>query len=367
MEKLGLADKIAQEVVRQFDLLHVKSGKPTIRSNGTKEWTVLAGLVALEGDCISVLTLATGVKTMPDEVRKYSSGWIVHDMHAEILCLRLFNWLLVEEAMTFSTEGLSLLEENKEKETCRFKLRESIKLALYVSEPPCGDASMSGLSANQEAWEEPPTKKLQVMRGRAHFNKVGVVRTKPGRADSVVSLSKSCSDKLCLKQFIGILNCISSKLVLPVYLDYLVLQKDKYNEADFRRCFTERLSNAPPENQRLKVLIFDQDDYKFHKADEATPLLLSLIYCVPKKTVQVLNNGVKNGAYVKKKPPKPSGASFLCKRKLYEQAKPLIGIFDKYLHLKVSDIKRQAMKEYGRAQLDNWPPSGEDDFYIESD
>lgn len=365
MDKPDLATQIAQRVVKEFDAVNAKSGKPAIRPNGDKEWTVLAGLVALENDAISVLTLATGVKAMPDQVRKYSQGWIVHDMHAEILCIRAFNWLLVEEMKRFPADGLDLLEMSSDDANHRFKLRKNIKLALYISEPPCGDASMSHIASDGPLWEEPPAKKVQLLRGRAHFNKVGVVRTKPGRADSLVTLSKSCSDKLCIKQFTGILNCISSVLMDPVYLDYLVIHKDKYREADFDRCFKDRLKSTSEVRRQLKVLPYAEDHYQFHKTPERIPLQLSLVFCVPTNTIQVINNGAKNGGYVKKKPPKPSGASMLCKRKLLELASPLLGEYEKYFDLKVGNDERQERKRCARAQLDNWPEASPDDFEIE--
>ena len=37
------------------------------------------------------------MKTLPDKVRSYSNGLMVHDMHAEILALRLFNYYLLEK------------------------------------------------------------------------------------------------------------------------------------------------------------------------------------------------------------------------------------------------------------------------------
>lgn len=361
---MDLANRIAHAVVSTFDSLD-KSGKPTVRSNGTKEWSVLAGLVAIEGDHLSVLTVATGVKAMPEIVREYSDGWIVHDMHGEILCLRAFNWLLVDEIARLDKYGVGGGDMNvlvEEFDGSRpFRLRKDISLALYISEPPCGDASMSGLSSQSENVWEPPTKKLQVMRGRAHFNKVGIVRTKPGRGDSLVTYSKSCSDKLCLKQFTGILNCISSVLVLPIYLDYLVLSKSNYSETDFRRCFSDRLHSVPLASQRLKVLLYDVDNYKFHKFDDTSPLPLSIVYCVPTKTKEVLNNGVRNGAYVKKKPPKPSGASMLCKRKMYEHAREMVGEIEKYVELKG---EREEEKEYARKQFDSWRRTGEENIVM---
>lgn len=413
----SLANKIADAVVTQFESIQLKAAKPVTRSNGTPEWTVLAGLVAIQNGSISVLTLATGVKAMPDEVRNYSAGWIVHDMHAEILCLRMFNWLMVEEILAFDLSGLDLIERT-DTERPGYRIKSDITLALYVSEPPCGDASMSYISAEREPWEilekddilgggndgdiehriscsikngridpsayqqadcssiessldsdrpensqGPPSKKLRVMRGRAHFSQVGIVRTKPGRLDSIISLSKSCSDKLCVKQFTGILNCITSLLVEPVYLDYLVIDRSKFKKEDFERCFRSRLLNPP--SHPLTALLFDEDHFKYKKRSGCSPLPLCLVHSVKRETSQILQNGVRNGAYVKKKPPKPSGASILCKMKLYLQAKSILSDFEAYLDLKAKNEEREALKTYARNQLDNWPRTRSEDFELE--
>lgn len=342
-----LASKIATAVTKEFGNLKIKSGKPITRSNGVKEWTVLAGLVALQNDKISVLSLTTGVKAMPEDTRKYSSGWIVHDMHAEILCLRLFNWFLLNQIKCGSKTYLEKAEGDE-----KFRLRSDIKLALYISEPPCGDASMSTLSG--EAWK-PKKQKTEIVRGRAHFDQLGIVRTKPGRADSKVTLSKSCSDKLCLKQKLGINSGITSLLVEPIYLDYLVIREDKYFEEDFDRCFS-RIAG------RLKALTYKSDSYEHYK-NEGPPSPLSLLYCVPTKTTQVLNNGVKNGAFVKNKPPKPSGSSIISNRSLAKLAGEITETkFKSYKELKDANTERQELKKTCRKELGNWVQTGGDDF-----
>lgn len=135
-----LGNAIASTVIDTFNGLSIKSGKPVVRSNGVEEWTVLASVVAITNNNIMPITLATGVKTLPDKVRSYSNGLMVHDMHAEILALRLFNYYLLEK-------DCPLVEHSG--------LKHDVKLALFISEPPCGDASMSYISSNltnNEPW-----------------------------------------------------------------------------------------------------------------------------------------------------------------------------------------------------------------------
>lgn len=460
-----LAQRIADLVISTYNGLQTKSAKPTIRLNGVSEWTILAGLVAIEDNELTPLTLATGVKTMPNQIRKYSEGLIVHDLHAEILCLRMFNRYLMdeivrsqgEEASTeegekavregrkralstdvdaaslkrigrtsdFSKEGeeengqcemfpgsidtskpllkkgasslgtntlrhrtsqsnysLSTHADNshttqrnrthrinilhRRPDSSKFSLREGIQLALYISEPPCGDASMSNVSTDEEAWRQPTD--IDIIRGRAHFNTVGIVRTKPGRADSLVSYSKSCSDKLCLKQFTGILNAINSLCIEPIYLLYLVIPREKHSETDFQRCFFGRLLSVPPSLQLhpIKSLPFERDDFPFKKQSQSScPLPLCLAYCKLNNVLQVLHNGVKNGAYIKNKPPKQKGASILCRYSLWQQALGHIVDFDNYSAIKTSNAAREKVKAAARELMGQWPRSAAEGIQME--
>lgn len=416
MESADLGQRIADAVVTRFMKIGGKAGKPVTRLNGIEEWTVLAGLVAVDfttkktldsPENIQVLCVATGVKAMPDSVRQYSQGSVVHDMHAEILCLRMFNRYLMEEIK--DPLGRKILEEvakeseesesnagsklesdsNTESDSTdstessdsdkfenknptipvfpRLRLKPSLKLALYISEPPCGDASMAHIANGQESWtdmgsnEEPAAKKQKLVRGRANFNDVGVVRTKPGRADSQVSYSKSCSDKLCLKQYTGILNCITSQRIEPVFLKYLVVDASKYHTADFHRCFSGRLSQLPP--HPLSALTFPVSHYKYAKTPGKVPLPLSLVYCASTNTLEVLNMGAKNGGYVKNRRPKPTGTSILCRQNLWAQAQSEIPVFASYKQLKNANFARQRLKQTARTHMGLWPECCADDEF----
>ena len=148
---------------------------------------------------------------------------MVHDMHAEILALRLFNYYLLEKDCPLVGHSV---------------LKHDVKLALFISEPPwrCIDV-LHFLKPNQQRTLD--STKKQLNRGRNNFGELGVVRTKPGRSDSLISYSKSCSDKLCLKQLVGICNATTSTLFKDsIFLDYLVTKN--LPAKDFHRCFRTR-------------------------------------------------------------------------------------------------------------------------------
>jgi tRNA-specific adenosine deaminase 1 len=76
--------------------------------------------------------------------------------------------------------------------------------------------------------------------GRAYFSQLGIVRRKPARGDAPVSSSKSCSDKLALKQCTSLLASITSLFVEPAnaYIDTLVLPLSQHNATATQRAFS---------------------------------------------------------------------------------------------------------------------------------
>ncbi|KGO71809.1 Adenosine deaminase/editase [Penicillium italicum] len=88
--------------------------------------------------------------------------------------------------------------------------------------------------------EVPDTETL--LDGRAHFSLLGVVRRKPARMDAESTRSKSCSDKLALRQVSSLLSCETSRLVAPTenaYLAGLILPEDEISQVGCDRSFGE--------------------------------------------------------------------------------------------------------------------------------
>lgn len=94
-------------------------------------------------------------------------------------------------------------------------------------------------------WEVPPaasdsTSQDASLLGRGFFSQLGIVRRKPARGDAPPTLSKSCSDKIALKQCTSLLNSVSSLLVSPkgAYITSLVLPESQYSPTACRRAFS---------------------------------------------------------------------------------------------------------------------------------
>lgn len=76
--------------------------------------------------------------------------------------------------------------------------------------------------------------------GRAYFSQLGVVRRKPARGDAPPTLSKSCSDKIALKQCTSLLSSLASVFVHPAnaYIHSLVLPESQYSLTACKRAFS---------------------------------------------------------------------------------------------------------------------------------
>lgn len=192
---------------------------------------------------------STGMKCLPAHKIPASNGRLLHDSHAEILAIRSFNCFLLHECAklasspTAASAYITRLSDNAE--TRPFTLNPSLKLHLYASEAPCGDASMELTMRMQEDSTPWPVTSaatgdgLSTLKGRGYFSELGVVRRKPARGDSPESLSKSCSDKLALRQCMSLLSSMTALLVEPkgAYLTSVVVPESQYTENSFERSF----------------------------------------------------------------------------------------------------------------------------------
>ncbi|KAG5976654.1 hypothetical protein E4U55_007258 [Claviceps digitariae] len=257
------ANLIARTVISQFNKLPAKR-KPTVRDNGLREWVPLSGIVAEQDGNLTCLALATGMKCLPASKLAHANGNAIHDWHAEVLAMRAFNRFLLDECEASLQHGRASqvvdavvpdgLAGNRP-----FRIKDNVRLHMYCSEAPCGDASMELIMAAQDdssPWIPPPSPppdthqssppsetSTTILPGRAYFSELGIVRRKPSRGDAPPTLSKSCSDKITLKQCTSLLSSLTSLLIDPsnAYIDRLVLPSSQYSASACQRAFSGRL------------------------------------------------------------------------------------------------------------------------------
>lgn len=386
---VDLGDRIGKLVQDEYQKLGSAS-KPVTRSNGLKEWTILAGIVAVSVDKPSrksklrLISIGTGVKALPDAVLSRSQGRMVHDCHAEILALRGFNTVLLEHASYMEKDPRhrsDLIERNA---SGAYALKNEWELALYISALPCGDASMNLLNETEShedikfciqedseiQWVDERVR--TIVRGRFNYGKLGVVRTKPGRYDSQITYSKSCSDKLCASQATSVLNSLTWELMEhPVFLKYLVIPNET-NYEDLYRSFRDRLRDVPLHRLEFLTCTKSFSDGKTNSNSEPSSMsCIKLFIELPDATnvEQAILNGVRNGFYTKGSKPLRKNCepivSRLAQWRLFTKIRPELNKTS-YLAFKASQDTRNTLICDTREQLspDGWIKTSEDDCQL---
>ncbi|KAF2403617.1 tRNA-specific adenosine deaminase [Trichodelitschia bisporula] len=238
---------VARCVLRAFETLPAKR-KPLPRGNGVREWVPLSGIVLTRGNGpMTCVSLGTGMKCLPVSKVERAKGVVLHDWHAEIVAVRAFNRFLLQECAILAKTGAGTSaylrrcspDELRDGSPQPFSILEDVRVYMYCSEAPCGDASMELVMRSQEdatPWHLPPLSDVpraetsqDELRGRGYFSELGIVRRKPARPDAPQTLSKSCSDKLTMYQCTSLLGSVCSTLVRPdhAYIHTLILPESQ--------------------------------------------------------------------------------------------------------------------------------------------
>ncbi|KAF7776109.1 hypothetical protein Agabi119p4_4502 [Agaricus bisporus var. burnettii] len=299
-----------------------------------KQFTVLAAFfLTISTSHISnvrqppkVISLSTGTKCMP--AIKYSPrGELVHDSHAEVLARRgAARWLLEEigrisDSREYISEWLTRTDTTPSidpDQPPRYKLRDGVEVNMYISTLPCGDASMGYLASIQDKTMAalksintfPVLAPHQASRGRDNYNRLGVLRTKPGRADSPPALSMSCSDKIAKWSVLGIQGSFGAKFLEPVYISEVVIGEVPLEQelrsvvrTDCERALRGRVKNTKDLPQGYTVHLprirFTQSPF-VHSKTELDIIVKttgscneSLCWVADSKPAEVLINGLK--------------------------------------------------------------------------
>ncbi|GAA6064737.1 hypothetical protein JCM10212_005316 [Sporobolomyces blumeae] len=147
-----LGNALARSVIDKYSALPA-NGKPRPRSNGTPEWTVLAGFCLFrtvnddddDPTDVECVALGTGLKALPHQ-RLPVHGDVLHDSHAEVVARRGFKlWIYRQIELASDRDRESSLFERDEPNH-EWTLKPGWNVALWVSTLPCGDASTYSLS-----------------------------------------------------------------------------------------------------------------------------------------------------------------------------------------------------------------------------
>ena len=226
-----LADEIANSVICKYRLVTEKSDVQS----------VLAGIVATIHDSqIEVISFATGNRF--DQVVSSSlRGNNLRDCHAEVLARRAFKHWLINEWVKLQTKSgesfFFVLSDN-----FKLVLKDGIKIFLYVSSAPCGNACIRKWGQPKKEIFREDLGSLQLPEDKhdvfhAHAKQEGQTALSYKGATSI----SSCSDKILKWNVLGLQGSRLRELCeCPLKADGIVIGR-KFAHVHARRAFCCRL------------------------------------------------------------------------------------------------------------------------------
>ena len=306
----------------------------------------------------------TGSKCLSSSSVSKCQGSVIHDSHAEVLALRALNrFLLLEVYATLRDQGQSYtspfvcyrrLDPNSEESSNEdlqqpYEIRPDVSIYMFSSEAPCGDASMEIIIAEKGTgsvpWEHVPDCATS-LQGRGYFSALGCVRRKPSRGDAEATTSKSCTDKLALRQITSLLSFPASLIIAPTrgaYLSTLIVPAAKYSEIGFQRAFgpSGRLARLHSQHhssvynfQPFRVATTQAGSTTFAfskpgsgrqgaKAGNVSAVFIKHMQGSDKDIHEAIVGGVKQG--FRQFPADPRKLSSICRRRMWELVLLIIG------------------------------------------
>ncbi len=315
----------------------LKSSKPQ-----ENQWTIISSIIMENNNKYKIICFSNGTKSLPNLNYK-SRKFQIFDCHTEILTLRCFKFFLLNALIfhldktngkkIFNKTEFELFDSYKEfydifefnEKSNKFKIKDSIKFHLYISENPCGECSNIEYRNNngQDIKQMTGGKTLEECLNLVDNNTINKFKetkqkidykfmTKSIRSDfkpNYLSYSLSCTDKIMLRNILGYQGKYLSFILEPIYINNIIintsLTNTKENINSFKECLNYNLRNNTMDYQcKIPEIHFvnHKDDvyiFKGNKNDKNS-LSFSSYWYFPNNLKKVdPSNGIKTGGNIK--------------------------------------------------------------------
>ena len=239
------ADNVARAVIAKF--------REMCSNNVGESQIVLAGIVAIHKEQVSVVSLAVGNKFNANGTKSPDS---VRDCHAEVLARRAFkSWLILEYGtLKAGRVGSGFFDLNVV--TGQLLRKSHVQWVLYVSSCPCGNACVRRWGDSPKETFDLELTGTQLFNDKPHppFHPHSQNEGQTGVAMKGQSTIHSCSDKILRWNVLGLQGLKLSGLVTDrILLDGIVIGR-KFVRKHAERAFCCRLcSKKVSKDLQLKV------------------------------------------------------------------------------------------------------------------
>ena len=278
--EVTFSDQIALKCHRLYDQLCRNAIYPQFSAD------VIAAVIQLCTDTGEVQIVAIGSESKCINGHHLSrSGTAVQDCHAEVVARRAFMRFLYTQAMSVLHDAANESIFEVPAPGKLLKLKRSIRFILYISKPPCGDATQftradrGGCHDPSEDgvchpyWNPTPRKerKMGVLRKKLESGEGSVVLSSHTGEQSWMKLkfsssslscassdqclaTMSCSDKILKWNTLGLQGALLSKIMEPVHLSSVVIgDKELFHHGHITRGICCRLSRVCVSDGQLDV------------------------------------------------------------------------------------------------------------------
>jgi hypothetical protein len=226
---MNIAERVFSRVFQAYAKLN-DNCKPKV-----DEWTVLSAFVAhFPDDTIQVLSLGLGNKCIGMDAMRLD-GTVVNDSHAEVVARRALLLFLYNE-LSHRISGLELkgrgILQTSLVNSFMYELATGVRLYMYISEPPCGDASIFHFTEGDRQILNRTGAKIVCNSSNSDIavtdvgDVIGYPRRKSGRSDlpeGKRTQSMSCTDKIGKWCALGLQGALLSQYIASIFVSTIVI------------------------------------------------------------------------------------------------------------------------------------------------